>query len=427
MQQSETRSIVLIDPIKQEIIKKYTNKNEVLNQLGYEITKNNMHSLYICLSHIVNSFHNHILKYEDESTQEKIIEWSSKIKRGLNNEKKCNICKKFFEMENIKWGYCKDCYVITKNKNTETLDGFLRGILHSMEQRCKIRSENGRKEAGKCEHTLDSLIELYNKQKGKCAYSGLEMSIKPLTDYKCSAERLDNEKGYTKDNVVLVCQEFNGYGKWSREKVLSLKSLMTKEVDQQKLLELIDQAKEKRILRKRKPKKMINNIELYHCLDCNKFFEENHFQKNKKRNKIFLCPYCNECYNKHVEAYMSTLRGFILSRINSARGNTKRRGTKNRDKECTEFNITFDSILDKIKKQNGKCFISSVPLSFKPGSDWMMSIERLDNSKGYTDENTVLIAFEFNTSDNSMNAIKEVNGIAQWTKSKYNYLMENMK
>ena len=45
-------------------------------------------------------------------------------------------------------------------------------------------------------------------QKFKCHYSGIPMSLTDKGDWKWSVERIDNNKGYTKDNCALICEEF---------------------------------------------------------------------------------------------------------------------------------------------------------------------------------------------------------------------------
>jgi len=64
--------------------------------------------------------------------------------------------------------------------------------------------------------TKDFLIELYNKQKGLCYYSGFKMRTsvenrnRNNTDsYSISIERLDSLKGYIDTNIVLCCNVIN--------------------------------------------------------------------------------------------------------------------------------------------------------------------------------------------------------------------------
>ena len=68
------------------------------------------------------------------------------------------------------------------------------------------------------------------------------------------------------------------------------------------------------------------------------------------------------------------------------------------------------------KKQGWRCFKSGVKLSMNRNSWNYPSLERLDNSKNHTLDNTVLICRLLNTSD-----------IAQWTTEKLNYALKHQK
>jgi hypothetical protein len=66
--------------------------------------------------------------------------------------------------------------------------------------------------------TLEFLEELWIKQNGKCAATGLILDTKYLqtkkqkknkNPYQASLDRIDNSKGYTKDNIRFVCYMFN--------------------------------------------------------------------------------------------------------------------------------------------------------------------------------------------------------------------------
>lgn len=70
--------------------------------------------------------------------------------------------------------------------------------------RGKKRKHNGREKAGAVTISMDFLQELWEKQKGRCALSGLD--------------RMDNEKGYVEDNIRLVCQEFQHTSAWTQTK-----------------------------------------------------------------------------------------------------------------------------------------------------------------------------------------------------------------
>lgn len=62
------------------------------------------------------------------------------------------------------------------------------------------------------EMTRGYLLELYNKQLGKCAISGIEMTAKRgkgRFPYNISADQITPGGGYTKENVQLVCSQVN--------------------------------------------------------------------------------------------------------------------------------------------------------------------------------------------------------------------------
>lgn len=59
----------------------------------------------------------------------------------------------------------------------------------------------------------EDLYKIYDKQQGICKYSGLPMTyIKDGSGYhltNISIDRLDNDKGYDKENICLVCLAVN--------------------------------------------------------------------------------------------------------------------------------------------------------------------------------------------------------------------------
>jgi len=59
----------------------------------------------------------------------------------------------------------------------------------------------------------------------RCAYSGVKMSLNEITHaFAMSVERINEKLGYIKDNVLLVCKEFNtSHRQWSKEKLSELR------------------------------------------------------------------------------------------------------------------------------------------------------------------------------------------------------------
>lgn len=78
-------------------------------------------------------------------------------------------------------------------------------------------AKNRAKEKGiQFDITKEFLVGLYEKQKGKCFYSDLEMRLvveernKNNNDYySLSIDRINSEFGYTKDNTILCCNVVN--------------------------------------------------------------------------------------------------------------------------------------------------------------------------------------------------------------------------
>lgn len=121
----------------------------------------------------------------------------------------------------------RDNLKIHKNnrRDKSSLYGFLKSILHNSKGTAKNRLRKGRIEAGIHSIIFDDLMELWNNQKGLCYYSNLPMNHKPHSDWNVSLERLNQEKGYIKDNIVLCCQEFNGRIQWDLNKINNISSL----------------------------------------------------------------------------------------------------------------------------------------------------------------------------------------------------------
>ena len=104
---------------------------------------------------------------------------------------------------------CYDCKNVKRTANTLewSKTAPVRDIL-------KEQLYNASKRATKkgkyiCDITLDELMEIYTKQSGKCYISGRELKTEVRDLDRISIDRIDSKKGYTKDNVGLVCSQVN--------------------------------------------------------------------------------------------------------------------------------------------------------------------------------------------------------------------------
>jgi hypothetical protein len=109
---------------------------------------------------------------------------------------------------NRKYGwYCRECSNEIRKKNRRTKDipikSRFRELLRSARKRSSVP----------CDLTVEFLIELYGKQAGKCAYSGIPMVFERWGNgrkrYSISIDQIKPGCGYTKENVTLCCWVVN--------------------------------------------------------------------------------------------------------------------------------------------------------------------------------------------------------------------------
>ena len=271
---------------------------------------------------------------------------------------------------------CKNCLASKVREYHRTLRGNANLLVNSARQRSRRKGWS----CESCNIRMEHVLEMLLQQEGRCAYSGVPMEIlRPNSNWRMSLERLDNSTAYCQRNCVLVAAEFNspdftrrpgvkleyvrGSSQWSAEKVAFLRQATRSIVHVETLKRDVATAHQKRLQSASNPQ------------------------------------------------YYWTLRGKSKGLANSARRRSKLRG-----QGCE---IDYADILQMLLEQHGRCFYSGVPLQYHyPHTDWMMSLERLDNNLGYVAGNCVLIASEFNTTDHSRHAVGEVRGSSQWSLAK---------
>lgn len=77
--------------------------------------------------------------------------------------------------------------------------------------------------------------------------------------------------------------------------------------------------------------------------------------------------------------------------------------------EAGQHNISFEFVNNLWLRQNGRCYYSNIPMNYNK-NEWKVSMERLDTSKGYIEDNVVLCCLEFNSHN-------------QWTAQKIQEMM----
>ena len=130
--------------------------------------------------------------------------------------KKCSVCfteqpEENFEKVNHKKGgftrsYCRSCQQIKSNESkSKTPEMYLKNTYNQLKSKRKDSAYEWNLE-------VEHLYALWNKQHGRCALSGHNMTWhrgSGKTFYNASLDRKNPDLGYTPDNIQLVCTIVN--------------------------------------------------------------------------------------------------------------------------------------------------------------------------------------------------------------------------
>ena len=81
------------------------------------------------------------------------------------------------------------------------------------------RNKGNSKKHGPHTLTYDDMNQVVTEQKDSCLLSNVSLSYQPHTKWQCSAERINNDLNYSRENVCAIAQEFQTVNQWSVEKV----------------------------------------------------------------------------------------------------------------------------------------------------------------------------------------------------------------
>lgn len=145
--------------------------------------------------------------------------------------------------------------------------------------------------------------------------------------------------------------------------------------------------------RHRKKKELIPNCT---CEQCGKEYYS-------IRSKIERCRHhfcCKECWYKYIREHpefasnykeRDDVERFFASKVIRLRTSARKRKIKFSEE------LTTDYLVKLWNEQGGKCFYSGIPLSFDPKDTvCLVSVDRIDNSKGYESGNIVLCCYALN-------------------------------
>jgi len=124
---------------------------------------------------------------------------SDQSKKSHPGYLKCIRCKTQFKRLTKHQQFCSsECSALTQREKRNTLIGRLRLCLH----KAKARRT--------CDIDLEWLVKQWYKQNGKCYYTGWEMQLNSESKaLHPTLERLDSNKDYVPDNVVICCRQAN--------------------------------------------------------------------------------------------------------------------------------------------------------------------------------------------------------------------------
>jgi hypothetical protein len=204
-----------------------------------------------------------------------------------------------------------------------------RVLVDGCNTRAKARSRKRKRVAACFSMTLTSglLTQMYSNQNHRCALSGVVLNPIRSKDWAISVDRINNDLGYTPDNVRLVAAEFQHAHSWTKEK--------------------IQDAKQYSLLKGSFAIKVIR----------------------KMQNPIF----------RMIKVSMSHLH----------------RHSKRTPRIAVK--LGYDDLIRQYVKQEGRCFYSNIPMTACHDGWWQMSLERLDQEKGYEPYNVVWICLAFQT------------------------------
>lgn len=136
----------------------------------------------------------------------------SNLRMLPKNQRVCIKCKIANQVEN-KNGvhrlgyYCRKCANKKRYIDRRTKDVSVRDRFNELLRTARARS------SVPCDLTIEYLLELLEKQEGKCYYSGIKMDFyqwgKGREKYSISLDQIKPSKGYTKNNVSLCCWAVN--------------------------------------------------------------------------------------------------------------------------------------------------------------------------------------------------------------------------
>lgn len=346
---------------------------------------------------------------------------------------RCSGCEPLLPIENFNLSTtiprgrhytCRDCLAKYNAARRCTLKGAFSSLLYSAKTRAKQRGERGRVEAAVFTLTMEDMYHMYERQDDGCChyYRTKVMSILPNTCWQMSLERLNPSKGYTIDNCVLCCQEFNDRRTLSWPKIRRMVELRSAEFDMGGFLTAVhDEGQTRKCPHGPNTERYRNGKG--NCKACIRDYNKEYRTEEFKRQQRNSCQHedgmgrdkrgrCKLCLNEETALRACKPHGFIHRMLGLMTSNSKQRNHPPPEH-------TFDDLVNLATTQTGRCSFSGLPMSFAAKTDFAASPERLNPRLHYSLSNVVLICTEFNTTCNRKTKSGKVDDInSQMSKEK---------
>lgn len=114
------------------------------------------------------------------------------------------------------------------------------------------------------------------------------------------------------------------------------------------------------------------------------------------KTDVNLQGYCQVCRSEYRRQYAETQEGRLKNLLRTARKNAKLRSKRAREDDSHEYALTPEDLDGILVEQNGLCAVTKLPLSFQSHLNTTVSLDRIDDSMGYTRENCRLVCNAIN-------------------------------
>lgn len=139
---------------------------------------------------------------------------------------KCGTTKSLSEFYVRKYGTRNDCKECAKNTTKKNKIGKVPLHERQIESRLKNLCTKAKLRTKEFHLAVDDLIQLWDIQEGRCAYTKLPLLATANQFNTVSLDRIDSSKGYIVGNVQLVCAAINKMKQEYSEDMFLLMSLL---------------------------------------------------------------------------------------------------------------------------------------------------------------------------------------------------------